>query len=60
MQHYNTSAQNYEYGRKMDEEMEEDDSWGKSFHVDFSPYRISPNQAGMSRTAGVSREMERV
>ena len=43
----------------MDEDMEENVSWSKSFRVDFGPYRIYQEQLGIFQAATGSREMER-
>ena len=56
MQNFNLTTQNYDHSEKIDEEMEETDSYSNSFRVDFSHYRIHPDQAGMSQTA----EMEKI
>ena len=39
--------------------MEVDESWSNSFRIDFGPYRIYPEQLGISQAAGGSRELDR-
>ena len=50
---------NYAYAPNSDESMEVDESWSKSFRIDFGPYRIYPEQLGISQAAGGSRELDR-